>query len=235
MQSSTFRLFHGFGKEAFGTLTCLEKTGLTHPIAGLASGVAARLHRFLERKCAPRRRFVRNILAVAVALVLVLLVGPANVRADGFIVFGDIPGKRSFNNNGFVGFCGNPETCMVPLGVSFSSVSINLLFNIYEPDSVTLSDTLAITSPGVGDVNFTWVSDLGGTPPIPLVGGTTIIENGTIQTLGTIPFTGGVGPGGRSIEFISFEPVSTPEPSSLQLLGIGLLALTAVTLRKQLA
>jgi len=110
---------------------------------------------------------------------------------------------------------------------------INLFFNIYDQDGVTLSDTLGITnSPCTDCITTILDSDVEGTALVPIPGGTKIIEDGTLQTAATIPLTG-TGMGNFVVQFQS-DVAEVPEPSSITLLILVLIGV-AVTAKQRLS
>src|SRR5262249_33521039 len=109
-------------------------------------------------------------------------------------------------------------------------------FNIFDdPGFTVVSDTFSLSIhdfSGVGGTPNTVLANFisaGAAPLAPLSGGTVInlLEKGGIQDLGTVTFND---VDGAPIDAIDFQFVSdVPEPSSLMLSGVGLLAL--ITLR----
>lgn len=117
------------------------------------------------------------------------------------------------------------ETCFALGGFTLPNPLLN--FNIFEPDGVTPSDSLCISNDASGTLNISFTSDVDGTP-FTFVGcpGTpqSIIENGNVQTAATV--------GGFTIQFQS-DVSDVPEPSSLLLIGTGLLGFIGMTLYKK--
>ena len=125
-------------------------------------------------------------------------------------------------------FCTNTDA--FPAGTLSSLPAFS--FNIYDPDGVTLSDTLQITtflSPeGAPNIRSTFQSDIEGVPLTPLPGGTKIIENGLVQTAATIPLGGSFTGTNYIVQFQSDVEPTVPEPSSMGLLSLGLLGFAVV-------
>jgi hypothetical protein len=177
------------------------------------------------------------VLSVALAL-------PLLCSADYTITFLDstdtLKYSVNFGGSTTINTCppsATPELCAV-LGLTFPPGTVapgtQLLFNIYEPDGVTLSDTLDVTTSidaggtPYGNINAVFQSDVDGVPLAPLVGGTSIVEDGTVQTAATIPFTGGLAGQNFIVQFQS-DIDAVPEPRwgvlvTLLVLGIALVA-----------
>jgi hypothetical protein len=126
--------------------------------------------------------------------------------------------------------CGapNPEYCGVysPGVIGGFPSDVNDFFNIYDPDGVTLSDTLQITSsPDSPNVYFTFQSQGGGVPLVAIPGGTPIIETGSIQVAATFPLGAPNAGFDYVVQFISADDASpVPEPRSIELFILGLVA-----------
>src|SRR5262249_46375133 len=130
------------------------------------------------------------------------------------------------------------ETCNANDGfVGFVSPGIDLRFNIFDPDGVTLSDTLRIVSAAGSDTfNSTFISDVEGVPPVALVSATRVVEDGTVQTAATIPLNGPFAGLNFIVRFQSDAVESAvPEPSSIGLLALGLLGMAIVAKRVGIA
>ena len=83
-----------------------------------------------------------------------------------------------------------------------------ITFNIYDPDGVTISDTLQIFEAG-SNVGIIFASDTEGVQLLPITG-QTIIEDGTVQTAGTMPLADG---SNLIVQFQSdVEASAVPEP-----------------------
>ena len=98
-----------------------------------------------------------------------------------------------------------------------------------------LSDTFSLTVEdfsGIGGTANTVVANfisVGSVPLTPLSGGTVIslVETGLVQDLGTMTFVdvNGAPIDAIDYQFISDEPATVPEPTSLAIFGGGLAAL----------
>lgn len=135
--------------------------------------------------------------------------------------------------------CGVTETCNVTVGlVQFVSPGVDLRFNIFDPNSVTrsLSDTLQIVSAaGTDTFVLTFKSDVEGVPLSPLLNATSVVEDGTVQTEATIPLNGGFAGQNFIVSVQSDVETAAPEPSSIQLLALGLLGIAIVAKRVERA
>jgi len=172
-------------------------------------------------------------------IVATLIVLPPLCRADLVVQFLDTTDAVTINIPNEPGVinptCSLPESCTDESGFpGFSSPGINLSFNIFDPDGVTLSDTLNIASPA-GDEFITSIfnSDTEGTPLAPLAGGTSLIETGALQTAATIPITG-TRFGNFIIQFQSDVESPVPEPSALPVL-FSVLAIVLVARKRRFA
>jgi hypothetical protein len=104
---------------------------------------------------------------------------------------------------------------------------------ILDPDGLTLSDTLQITSAAGSDLFVsTFHSDIEGATLLPLPGGTPITEDGTVQKVATIALNGGFAGQNFNVQFQS-DIDAVPEPASVLLLGTLLVGLAATVRRKQ--
>ena len=133
--------------------------------------------------------------------------------------------------------CGVTETCNVSVGLmAFVSPGVDLRFNIFDPNSVTLSDTLQIVSAaGTDAFVLTFKSDVEGVPLSPLLNAASVVEDGTVQTEATIPLNGGFAGQNFIVSVQSDVETAAPEPSSIQLLALGLLGMAIVAKRVERA
>ena len=155
-------------------------------------------------------------------VVLLTLAIPLSGFADAILTFHDLTDTVTFSgSDGVPHSCENqPEICT--LGVTTAPGSfpaVNDLFNIYGQDGVTLSDTLSITrsNPDGSQLIVAFISDVEGTPLAPLAGGTSIIEDGTVQTADRIALTGPLAGQNFIVQFQS-DVSEVPEPASVGLL-----------------
>jgi hypothetical protein len=166
---------------------------------------------------------------------LITLVLPSFCLADTTITFLDLGDTVRWS---FMPDSSNPQSCGVTPNPEFCSIGtspfigtpFSLLFNIYEPNRVTLSDTLQVFNPvGSTGVFATFQSDIEGSTLVPLVNGTTIIEDGTVQTAASVPL-GGTG-GTFTVRFQSdLDPV--PEPRFIGLLSLAMLGIVVAAKRR---
>jgi hypothetical protein len=170
--------------------------------------------------------------AFGIPLLSALLL-PSLCYGDITITFLDSsePVQFSINSSGPLS-CGtepNPEACTLETSGTYTP-NVNLMFNIFEPGGVVLSDTLQITTPSTGiDINSFFQSDTdGGLPLVPFINGTAITEDGTAQTAATVHAVGF----DYVVRFQSdIDPV--PEPRYMGLLSLGLLGIAVVAWRKR--
>jgi hypothetical protein len=162
-------------------------------------------------------------LRIGFALSIALAVSPF-CCADTVTIFDGTDHVQASLNGGPKFDCGGgPETCF--FGQGFAPVTPGtFFFNIYSPDG-TLSDTLVVNAFTTA-VNLAFASDIeGGVPLVALAGGTSIVEDGTIQLATTVPLVGG---GDFVVQFQSdLEPA--PEPRGYAaLLALGVLGIAGV-------
>jgi len=170
-------------------------------------------------------------LALSLALALALPL----CRADEILTFLDTSDTLHYSISGslaggtFTEDCPTslvPENCTTGLQFPPSVIPVfnPLLFNIYEPDGVTLSDTLQVF-PATGAIEAAFQSDVDGVPLLALVGGQRIIEDGTVQTAATIGFTGVLTGQSFIVQFQS-DVEAAPEPRLYAVvLTLGMLVL----------
>ena len=174
-------------------------------------------------------------------LVLGLLLGlpMARTALAATIVFHDLADQVTFSTDTpqrvmqrVCGPVGNSETCsslvLAPSNAQFQSTTIPAIgLFVAEADLVFISDSIDVSaspaSTSVG-VNFGSDGDQGG-PTCVVVGGCQLVENGQVQTAGTITWSAGTV---DTIQFQSdIDATTTPEPSSILLLLTGLVLLGA--------
>lgn len=169
-------------------------------------------------------------------IVATLIVLPSLCRADTVIQIGD-----TTEDSVTFSFAGEPPAVTCPtescasdvFNPGYSSPGINLSLNIFDPDGVTLSDTLNIVSTaGTDEITLIFNSDIEGTPLTPLAGGTSLIETGALQTAASIPLTG-TDFGNLVVQFQSDIESPVPEPSALPLLSSVLLAVGLVARKRR--
>jgi hypothetical protein len=164
---------------------------------------------------------------------LLTVASPWLCSADSTTTFVDSTEAASIIFSGATLRCESAETCGISISPGgFVSPGVDLSFNIFDQDGVTLSDTLQITSPaGSFFVDATFQSDIEGTPLASLPGGTKMIEDGTVQTAATVP-TGT--PGGDLVFQFQSDVTEVPEPATFTLLGVGALGLLSGRRRRWL-
>ena len=156
--------------------------------------------------------------------VLLTLAIPLSGFADTILTFYDLTDTVTYSgSDGVPHDCVNaahPEACTLGATTAPGSFpAVNDLFNIYGQDGVTLSDTLSITRPNPdgSQLIVAFISDVEGTPLAPLAGGTSIIEDGTVQTADRIALTGPLAGQNFIVQFQS-DVSDVPEPASVGLL-----------------
>jgi hypothetical protein len=160
---------------------------------------------------------------------------PSLCRADTTLIFLDSTDTVQYTRNGVLQSngpgCPGAENfaCIVNDNGASPTSDVDLSFNIFEQDGVTLSDTLQIIGRvGLG-VSSVFTSDTEGSTLPALAGGTSITENGDIQQAGTVPIVGG----SYIIEFQS-DRAEVPEPRLNVLLTLIVLGITLAAKRRKL-
>ena len=133
-----------------------------------------------------------------------------------------------------------PEYCSIGSGfggsTTFSS-AVNLYFNIYEPDGLTLSDTLQVNAAaGSNSITSTFQSDVDGVPLTPLAGATSIVEDGTVQTATSVALGGSFLGDEYVVRFQSdINESAVPEPRLIALLSLAALGMVFAARRRKLS
>jgi hypothetical protein len=200
----------------------------------------------MRRKRGLRGRVMRKPILVLVLAGVVSICGAISASAAGTpltITFYD--GTNALwvypTGSGSCGVSSIGEACTViltpPSGYSFGSTTLPPIYLIGEKTGTgtkVISDSL-LYAPVLDPYTLTFLSSLVNVLPCPtgIVGiGGCLIDNGTVQTLGTITWTKtGFAP---IVETINFQSGVNhlPEPASLVLFGSGL-GITAVFLRRR--
>ena len=144
-------------------------------------------------------------------------------------------------NTGLAVDCGT-STEMCPFTLQhFQSAFANpspVAVNIFEPGGQILSDTLQLTFVEGSKTFWTFNSDVEGMTLSPIIGGQTIVEDGTAQTVVTIfygDFNGA--PNGTDTILIQsdlVEGVGVPEPSGLMMALSGLAFVGVPAIRRRI-
>ena len=114
---------------------------------------------------------------------LMALALPLLCHADITLTFLDSTENVMVSLNGLTSNCAENCSVIVQFPGFTNPSTFALLFNIYDPGGVTLSDTLQITgTAGTNEIDTNFQSDIEGVPLFPLAGGTMITETGAVLT-----------------------------------------------------